>query len=99
MSVCAAKSSGELIGVAILSTVKYAAKFAVYDEINIKVKNHQTAPTIRPDSERGEKSQVCCISEATENQNEFNKLNSLYDVVWWVVIVCVCIVKLLLGGA
>lgn len=82
MSVCAAKSSGELIGVAILSTVKYAARFAVYEEINIKVKNHQTAPTIRPDSERGEKSQVCCMSDATANQAELSRLNSLYVTVW-----------------
>jgi hypothetical protein len=79
--------------------VRYAAKFAVYDEINTKVKNHQTAPMIRPDSVRGEKSRVCCKSEAVANQNELYKLNSLYDVVWWVVIVCVCIVKLLVGGA
>lgn len=87
------------MGITIRSTVKYAAKFAVYDEINIRVKNHHTEPTIRPDNERGEKSQVCCMSEAIANQNEFNKLNSLSEVVWCVVIVCVCIVKLLFGGA
>lgn len=54
---------------------------AVYDDIRINVKNHQTEPTIRPDNDRGEKSQVCCISEAIANQNEFSKLNSLSEVV------------------
>lgn len=29
--------------------VKNAAKLAVYDEISIKVKNHQALPTIRPE--------------------------------------------------
>lgn len=69
------------MGVTMRSTVKNAAKFAVYDEINMIVKNHQTELTIRPESERGEKSQVCCMSEAIANQNEFNKLNSLSEVV------------------
>ena len=44
-----AKSSAELMGVTIRSTVKKAAKLAVYEEMRINVKNHQTAPTIRPD--------------------------------------------------
>jgi hypothetical protein len=69
------------MGVTIRSTVRYAAKFAVYDEINISVKNHHEPDTILPDNERGEKSQVCCMSEAIENQNEFSKLNSLSEVV------------------
>lgn len=38
-----------LIGVTIRSTVRKAAKLAVYDEMRISVKNHQTAPTIRPE--------------------------------------------------
>lgn len=37
------------MGVTIRSTVKKAAKLAVYEEMRINVKNHQTAPTIRPD--------------------------------------------------
>lgn len=44
--VCFDKSSALSIGETILSTVKNAAKFAVYDEIMIKVKNHQIPPTI-----------------------------------------------------
>ena len=35
------------MGEAIRSTVKNAAKLAVYDEIMISVKNHQMLPTIR----------------------------------------------------
>lgn len=49
ISVCSAKSAAFSIGVIILSTVKNAAKFAVYDEIIIRVKNHQIPPTIRVD--------------------------------------------------
>lgn len=45
----AASSSTELIGVAIRSIVNNAAKLAVYDDIKMNVKNHQTALTIRPD--------------------------------------------------
>lgn len=48
-SVWEAKSSAESIGVTRRSTVRKAAMFAVYEEIKIKVKNHQTLPTIRPD--------------------------------------------------
>lgn len=72
-----AKSSGEFIGVTIRSTVRKAAKLAVYDEMSMRVKNHQTAPTIRPDIERGDMSQPCCMKAANENQNEFKMLKSL----------------------
>jgi len=47
-SVCLAKSSAELIGVTILSTVKKAAKLAVYDDTIIRAKNDHTPPTILP---------------------------------------------------
>lgn len=49
--VCLARSSAESIGVFILSTVRKAAKLAVYEDMMIKVKNHQTLPTIRPDTD------------------------------------------------
>lgn len=49
MERCAANSSTELIGVVIRSIVNNAAKLAVYDDIKMNVKNHQTALTIRPD--------------------------------------------------
>lgn len=39
------------MGDTIRSTVRKAAKLAVYDDIMIKVKNHHTPPTIRPDKD------------------------------------------------
>lgn len=51
ISVCFARSSADSIGVNILSTVKKAAKLAVYEEIMISVKNHHTLPTILPDTD------------------------------------------------
>lgn len=32
---------------------------------------------MRPDSERGERSQPCCMNAPNTNQNEFDMLNSL----------------------
>lgn len=43
------KSSAESMGVTILSTVKKAARLAVYEEMLIKTKNHQAPPIIRPE--------------------------------------------------
>lgn len=47
--VCLAKSSTPLIGVSILSTVRKAARFAVYEDIMINVKNHHILASIRID--------------------------------------------------
>lgn len=44
--VCLAKSSALSIGESILSTVRKAAKLAVYDEIMMRVKNHHMPATI-----------------------------------------------------
>ena len=49
ISVCLARSSADSMGDCILSTVRKAARLAVYDEIMMSVKNHHTLPTIRPD--------------------------------------------------
>lgn len=49
ISVCFARSSALSMGDTILSTVRKAARLAVYEEMMIKVKNHQTPPTMRPD--------------------------------------------------
>lgn len=49
ISVWSAKSAAFSIGVIMRSTVRKAAKFAVYEEIIIKVKNHQMPPTMRVD--------------------------------------------------
>lgn len=51
--VCLAKSSAESMGESILSTVRKAARLAVYDEMMISVKNHQIPPTILVDSALG----------------------------------------------
>ncbi|KYQ46728.1 hypothetical protein ALC60_14249, partial [Trachymyrmex zeteki] len=47
--VCLAKSSTPLIGASILSTVRKAARFAVYELIMIKVKNHHMLASMRRD--------------------------------------------------
>jgi len=47
--VCLAKSSADLIGESMRPTVRKAAKLAVYEEIMIKVKDHQIPATIRVD--------------------------------------------------
>lgn len=65
------------MGVTIRSTVKNAAKLAVYDETRINAKNHQTEPAMRPDMDRGEILLPCCINAPSANQNEFEMLNSL----------------------
>lgn len=75
-SVCVARSSGEFIGVTILSTVRKAARLAVYEDIRMSVKNHHTEPTIRPETERGEMSDPCCMNAPRANQNELKILNS-----------------------
>jgi len=51
ISVCLAKSSAFSIGVSMRSTVRNAARLAVYVEIMMRVKNHQTLPTTRPDTD------------------------------------------------
>ena len=44
MLTCLARSSAELMGATMRSTVRKAARLAVYEEIKIKEKNHQTPP-------------------------------------------------------
>jgi len=48
--VCLARSSALSIGESILSTVRKAARLAVYEDIMIKVKNHHIPATIRVDT-------------------------------------------------
>ena len=49
--VCLAKSSADSTGDSILSTVRKAAKLAVYELIMIKVKNHHIAAIIRVETD------------------------------------------------
>ena len=51
------------MGVNIRSTVRKAARLAVYDEIIMRVKNHQTLPTIRPDTDLRETNQIHKVTE------------------------------------
>ena len=51
ISVCLARSSADSMGDCMRSTVRNAARLAVYDEMMIRVKNHQIPPTIRPDTD------------------------------------------------
>jgi hypothetical protein len=47
------------MGESSLSMVRKAARLAVYEEIMIRVKNHQKLATVRVDTARGRKSQPC----------------------------------------
>ena len=51
ISVCLARSSAFSIGVSMRSTVRNAARLAVYVDMMMRVKNHQTLPTTRPDTD------------------------------------------------
>ena len=48
---CLTRSSADLIGVSMRSTVRNAARLAVYVEMRISVKNHHELPAIRPDND------------------------------------------------
>jgi hypothetical protein len=50
------------MGESSLSMVRKAARLAVYEEIMIRVKNHQKLATVRVDTARGRKSQPCGVS-------------------------------------
>ena len=47
ISLWSARSSTESIGAIMRSTVRKAARLAVYDEMMMSVKNHQMPPTMR----------------------------------------------------
>lgn len=79
MSVCPAKSSAFSIGVIILSTVRKAAKFAVYDDIIMSVKNHHMPPTIRVDVAYKNKSIPPLHSKSILNARVFKRLLSFTE--------------------
>ena len=72
--VCCERSSADSMGDTMRSTVRNAARFAVYDEMMMSVKNHHMPPTIRVDTARGLMSEPCCISVPTANQNAFDSV-------------------------
>jgi hypothetical protein len=55
-------SCTEAMGESSLSMVRKAARLAVYEEIMIRVKNHQKLATVRVDTARGRKSQPWRLS-------------------------------------
>ena len=75
ISVCLDKSSAPVIGETILSTVKNAAKLAVYEDMIIKVNNHHVLPTMRVLTARGLISDPCCISVPTQNHKLLDNVN------------------------
>lgn len=62
------------MGDSIRSTVRKAARLAVYEEMMISVKNHQMPPTILVERALG------MSSEPNENQGE--KMNPVHKTVW-----------------
>jgi len=63
------------MGDTIRSTVRNAARFAVYDDMIMSVNNHQVLPTIRVDTALGLMSDPCCISVPTQNQKLLDNVN------------------------
>ena len=64
------------MGVAILSTVRKAARLAVYEEMMMSVKNHQIPPTILVEAALGLRSEPCCIRVPTANQKLLARVKS-----------------------
>lgn len=89
--VCFARSSAESMGASIRSTVRKAAKLAVYEEMMIKVKNHQIPPTIRVDRALGISSEP--VSTAMGDKRLNGSLNVTNSMVGSAVRVCVLCVN------
>jgi hypothetical protein len=62
-------SCTEAMGESSLSMVRNAARLAVYEEIMIRVKNHQKLATVRVDTARGRKSQPCGVGNSDFDKN------------------------------
>merc|ERR1719219_1386009 len=70
-----AKSSADSMGFSKVSTVKKAAKLAVYEEIIISAKKNHIPAKSLVDNEIGATSEPCCIREPIVNQKLLAKLN------------------------
>ena len=57
------------------STVRNAARLAVYEEMIIRVKNHQMPPTMRVETAWGLMSEPCCMRVPTANQKLLDIVN------------------------
>ena len=67
-----AKSSNVLISVAILSTVRKAARLAVYEAVIMVTANHQKLVTQRPAAEIGVSVEPCYNDQNTESNAHSN---------------------------
>ena len=76
ISVCLAKSSADSIGLSKVSTVKKAAKLAVYEAIIISVKKYHIPHKSLLDKDMGATSEPCCIKAPIEHQKAFGTLRS-----------------------
>ena len=89
--VCLARSSADSMGDSILSTVRNAAKLAVYEEVTTRMNSHHIVAMIRVDTDLcalkmlyvmlvcyfGTMSEPCCMREPTANHIVLSKENSL----------------------
>ena len=64
---CAARSSTDSIGLSKVSTVKKAAKLAVYEAIIMRAKKNHNPANNLVESEMGATSEPCCMSEPMVN--------------------------------
>jgi len=78
--VCLRRSSADLIGVSIRSTVRKAAKLAVYVEISISVKNHHELPAIRPDKDLYTRHNISCTRSLISDHGAASFKHSLLSV-------------------
>lgn len=72
ISVCLARSSADSMGEFMRSTVRKAARLAVYDDMMMRVKNHHTLPTIRPDIDlwSTERTMLCYCNNQHDREQE-----------------------------
>jgi len=62
------------MGATMRSTVRNAARLAVYEEIRIRVKNHHTLPTIRPETDLPTQgTQISHRDRLSETEETLNK--------------------------
>ncbi len=74
IAVCWARSSAFSMGDTILSTVRKAARLAVYEDMMISVKNHQIPLTILVDTALGATSEPVSVKREYITQNGGEKL-------------------------
>merc|ERR1719336_732791 len=69
-----ARSSAELMGLSSVSTVRKAARLAVYEEIMISAKKNHIPAANLTHRAMGATSEPCCMSAPSVNQNELSRV-------------------------